>query len=315
MLSWRKSPLRARQDSPHETPSCKALSMTRPIRILVVEGNMREAREAHVRGYGETPGASYASVLRQLEPSAICDIAMPADEGANLPDPAGLQSYDGIFLTGSSLHIYQIAPPVLRQIELMRAIYKSGTPCFGSCWGLQMGAVAAGGTVLANPAGREIGFARRIVPTEAGSRHKLLHGRPSSFDAPAIHLDAVILPPSQSTVLAANAGTPVQAAEICHDGGVFWGVQYHPEFSLTETASILRRLAEPLMREGFRRSQEDVARYCDDLVSLDEDASRTDLAWAHGLDEQVLDPMLRLTEIRNFLRERVRPGMSERGRA
>ncbi len=289
--------------------------MTKPIRLLVVEGNVREAREAHARGYGQTPGDSYASVVRHLEPSAICDIAMPADEGANLPDPAGLQSYDGIFLTGSSLHIYQIAPPVTRQIELMRAIYKSGTPCFGSCWGIQMGAVAAGGTVLANPAGREIGFARRIVPTEAGVRHPLLEGRPQAFDAPAIHLDAVVMPPSDVTVLAANAMTPVQAAEIRHDGGVFWGVQYHPEFSLTETASILKRLAEPLMREGFRRSQDDVARYCEELVMLDADPSRTDLAWAHGLDEQVLDPMLRLTEIRNFLRHRVKSGISERGRA
>ncbi len=319
MLSWRKSPLRARQDHSLPRLSCEDLFMTRPIRLLVVEGNVREAREAHVRGYGETPGNSYASVVRQIEPSAICDVAMPADEGANLPDPTGLQSYDGIFLTGSSLHIYQIAPPVTRQIELMRAIYKSGTPCFGSCWGLQMGAVAAGGSVLANPAGREIGFARRIVPTVAGVRHPLLEGRPSCFDAPAIHLDAVVLPPGDVrgdvTVLASNAMTPVQAAEIRHDGGVFWGVQYHPEFSLTETASILRRLAEPLMREGFRRSHEDVERYCKELAMLDQDPARSDLAWAHGLDEQVLDPMLRLTEIRNFLRYRVKPTMSARGRA
>ncbi len=288
--------------------------MTRPIRLLVVEGNVREAREAHARSYGRTPGDSYAAVVRQLEPSAICDVAMPADEGSNLPDPAGLQSYDGIFLTGSALHIYQLAPPVTRQIELMRAIYRSGTPCFGCCWGIQMGTVAAGGTVQANPAGREIGFARRISPTTAGSTHPLLSGRPASFDAPAIHLDAVCVPPGDMTVLAANAMTPVQAAEIRHDGGVFWGVQYHPEFSLTETAAILRRLAEPLMREGFRRTQADVDRYCDDLAALDEEPARCDLAWAHGLDEQVLDPLLRLTEIRNFLAHRVRPGISARGR-
>ena len=290
-------------------------TMTRPVRILVVEGNVREAREAHLAGFGQTPGDAYATVIKRLEPEAVCDVAMPADEGANLPDPAGLESYDGIFLTGSALHIYHMTPPITRQIEMMRAVYKSRTACFGSCWGIQMGAVAAGGHVMANPAGREIGFARRITPTDAGRHHPLLAGRPASFDAPVIHLDAVVTPPPDATVLAENAMTPMQAAEIRHDGGVFWGVQYHPEFSLAETASILRRLTSSLINEGFRRNADDVARYCDELSTIDADPARTDLAWAHGLDAQVLDPMLRLTEIRNFLSVRVKPGMSARGRA
>jgi GMP synthase (glutamine-hydrolysing) len=42
---------------------------------------------------------------------------------------------------------------------------------------------------------------------------------------------------------------------------------------------------------------------------------RSDLAWAHGLDAQVLDPMIRMTEIGNFLRHRVQPMRSQRGRA
>lgn len=289
--------------------------MTKPLRLLVVEGNVREARERHRASFGKSPGESYADVVKSLSPRVICDIALPADDGANLPDPSGLESYDGIFLTGSALHIYQVAPPVTRQIELMRAIYKSGTPCFGSCWGIQIGAVAAGGTVTANPAGREIGFARKITPTEAGRRHPLLAGRPVSFDAPAIHLDAVAVPPGDVTVLAANAMTPMQAAEIRHDGGVFWGVQYHPEFSLTETAAILRRMGEALIAEGFRRTLEDVARYCDELQALDGDAPRSDLSWAHGLDAEVLDPVRRVTEIRNFLSHRVEPTASARGRA
>jgi GMP synthase (glutamine-hydrolysing) len=289
--------------------------MTKPLRMLVVDGNARDARERHRDTFGLSPADSYAETIRSLSKSAICDIALPADEGANLPDSAGLESYDGIFLTGSSLHIYQIAPPVMRQVELMRAIYRSGTPCFGSCWGIQVGAVAAGGTVTANPAGREIGFARKITPTAAGLSHPLMAGRPACFDAPAIHLDAVLLPPGDITVLAANAMTPVQAAEIRHDGGVFWGVQYHPEFSLTETAVILRRMGEVLINEGFRRTTEDVVRYCEELHALDADPSRSDLSWVHGLDAEVLDPMKRLTEIRNFLRHRVEPMVSARGRA
>ncbi len=284
-------------------------------RLLIVEGNTATGREAHRASYGLTPAQSYAAVLSALQPGAICDIVLPTDDGANLPDPAGLASYDGIFLTGSALHIYRLEPAVARQIELMRAIYASGTPCFGSCWGLQVGAVAAGGVVSANPAGREIGIARRIVVSEAGRRHPLLAGRPPVFDAPAIHLDTVTVPPDDIAILARNSLTPVQAAEIRHGGGVFWGVQYHPEFSLTETASILRRLSPQLIDEGFCRDVEAVERYCSELETLDADPGRRDLAWAHGLDAQVLDPSLRLTEIRNFLAERVGPTMSARARA
>lgn len=289
--------------------------MTKPMRLLVVDGNKRDAREAHRTSWGLGPGESYAQVLKDIDAMAICDVAMPADEGANLPDAAGLESYDGVVLTGSALHIYQIEPAVTRQIELMRAIYRSGTPCFGSCWGIQMGAVAAGGSVAANPKGREIGFARRITRTQAGQSHPMLEGRPTSFDAPAIHLDAIAMPPGETTVLARNGMAEVQAAEILHEGGLFWGVQYHPEFSLSEVAAILRRRKAILIEEGFSRDEAAAERYCDELVAMDNDGGRPDLAWAHGLDEQVLDPILRLTEIRNFLKARVQPVMSARGRA
>jgi GMP synthase (glutamine-hydrolysing) len=285
-----------------------------PLRFLVVEGNVRAAREAHAASYGLTPAESYASVLGEIEPDLVCDIALPADEGANLPDPAGLEAYDGVVLTGSALHIYEDQPAVRRQVELMRAVYASGTPCFGSCWGIQVASVAAGGDVRRNPKGREIGFAREIAPTEAGRGHPLLEGRPAAFTAPAIHLDAVTTAPPGATVLAHNALSAVQAAEIAHEGGLFWGVQYHPEFDLTEVAAILGRMPDILVAEGFCRTLEDVADYVADLRALHADPARTDLAWRLGLDAQVLDPDLRVTEIRNFIEHRAKPAHSARGR-
>jgi len=287
----------------------------RPLRLLFVDGNTREQRENHAAGYGAQPAEAYAKEVEAIVPAAISDICLPADEGANLPDGAGLQSYDGIFLTGSALHIYQIEPAVTRQIELMRAIYASGTPCFGSCWGIQMGAVAAGGTVTANPKGREVGFARRITVNEAGRAHPLLAGRPAAFDAPAIHLDTVVQPPHGTTILASNAYSQVQAAEIRHEGGVFWGVQYHPEFPLRQVASILGRMVPVLIGEGFRADEAAADIWLAELRALDADKSRQDLAWAHGLDAEVLDDTRRVTELRNFLDHRVRPLASVRGRA
>ncbi|MGO4736002.1 type 1 glutamine amidotransferase [Bosea sp. 2KB_26] len=291
------------------------LHVSRPLRLLVVDGNTREQRESHAAGYGTQPGEAYADVVRSIAPESITDICLPADTGANLPDGAGLASYDGIFLTGSALHIYNLEPSVTRQIELMRAIYASGTPSFGSCWGIQMGAVAAGGTVVANPRGREIGVARKITLTEAGRSHPLLAGRPLSFDAPAIHLDTIALPPADTTVLASNAYSAVHAAEIRHDGGTFWGVQYHPEFPLGQVASILGRMVPTLIAEGFRKDEAAAESWLADLYALDAEPTRHDLAWAHGLDEEVLDSERRVTELRNFIANRVKPHMSMRARA
>ncbi|MGO4388099.1 type 1 glutamine amidotransferase [Microvirga sp. 2YAF29] len=284
------------------------------LRFLVVEGNTRGAREAHKAAYGRMLSESYADVIQGSAKGAICDIAFPADEGANLPDAAGLESYDGIVLTGSHLSIYDRTPEITRQIDLMRAIYASRTPAFGSCWGLQVAAVAADGDVQRNPLGREVGFARRLRRTEEGRGHPMLEGRPEVYDAPAIHLDMVTVLPKDATIVATNPVSAVQAAEFRQDGGTFWGVQYHPEFSLTELAVILRLRTELMIREGFCRAPEEVHAYADDLTMLDREPSRFDLAWRHGVDSEVLDTARRTREIRNFIEHRVKVEKSVRGR-
>lgn len=284
-------------------------------RFLVVDGNLRSARQAHLDTYGASPGDSYARVVASLATDAVIEIALPADEGSNLPGGQGLQGYDAVFLTGSALNAYRPVPEVTRQVELMRAVYASGTPCFGSCWGIQIGAIAAGGMVRLNPKGREVGFARRITLNDAGIAHPLFTGRPRAYDAPAVHEDEVAVLPGDVTPLASNAMSDVQAAEIRHDGGLFWGVQYHPEFSLREIATIMRRRRETLVKEGFYDSLESADLHLDDIEALHRDSTRKDLAWKLGLDAEVLEESRRLTELRNFLVFAVNPARSARGRA
>jgi GMP synthase (glutamine-hydrolysing) len=285
------------------------------LRFLVVDGNPLERRQAHERDFGQSPGSSYGEALLSVAgPGSGYDICFPADEGANLPLGAAIADYDGVALTGSSLHLWNREAAVERQIALAREIFRSRTAFFGSCWGVQMAAVAAGGDVQKNTLGRELGIARNIAPTDVGRAHPLLAGRPAAYDAPAIHLDIVTLPPADCTVLASNALAPVQAAEIRHEGGVFWGVQYHPEFTLTETAVILRRLADSMVTEGFSDSRESGLSYAQALITLDKDRSRADLAWRHGISAEVLDNGKRMTEIRNWIAHQVQPMAALRGR-
>ncbi|MBL8588633.1 MAG: gamma-glutamyl-gamma-aminobutyrate hydrolase family protein [Methylobacteriaceae bacterium] len=285
------------------------------LRLLVVEGNVREAREAHKAAFGKTSSESYADAILAVAPDVLCDICLPADEGANLPDPGGLAGYDGIAITGSALGVYEDTPPVRRQIDFARACYASTTPFFGSCWGLQVAAAAAGGAVTMNPRGRELGVARSIVATPEGRAHRLLAGRGPVWDAPCIHRDIVATPAADTTVLAWNDSSAIQAAEIRHDGGVFWGVQYHPEYSLHELAVIIRRRIGILVPEGFFACAEDGERYCDALEAVHADPGRADIAWQLGLQPDMLEATRRLTEIRNFVEHYVRPTKSARGRA
>ena len=132
-------------------------------RILVIDGNVAATRAKHVSMGGTDSGDGYAATLKRLAPDIETDIVRPADEEPKLPTGVALHDYDGAVITGSALNVYDHTPPVERQIELAKAVFASGVPCFGSCWGLQVGVMAAGGNVVRNPRGREFGFARRIA--------------------------------------------------------------------------------------------------------------------------------------------------------
>ncbi|WP_316172727.1 MULTISPECIES: type 1 glutamine amidotransferase [unclassified Bradyrhizobium] len=269
------------------------------LRLLVLEGNSLDGRRRWAEVAGATPSESYAAVLRALAPDAAIDIATPADADARLPQP--IDAYQGIVITGSTLNIYQREPESLRQIELVRAVFTQGVPMFGSCWGLQLASVAAGGEVSLNPAGREVGFARKIALTEAGRDHPMHAARGAVFDAPAIHSDIVTRLPPDATVTARNAMSEVQAAEIRSGRGRFWGVQYHPEFSLQDVAWVLRRIGQPLVEEGFFAAPAELERYAADLAILHHDRARRDILWRLGLDQDVANDGMRQTEISNWI--------------
>jgi GMP synthase (glutamine-hydrolysing) len=287
---------------------------TSALRLLVVEGNTADARAAHIATAGATMSASYADVLKALAPDAVVDICFPADA----VDPSHgltLADYDGVAITGSALNLWQARPEAMRQVELAREVFAAGVPFFGSCWGLQVAAVAAGGKVELNPKGREVGFARKLALTEAGQGHPMHRGRATAFDAPAVHMDIVTVLPSDPTVTACNGFADVQAAEIRHAGGVFWGVQYHPEFTLSDVAAMFRRYGERLVREGYFPDSAALGSYADDILALHHDPGLKDVAFRMGLDDDVLDPAQRLSEISNWIAFAVRPQKSRRGRA
>jgi GMP synthase (glutamine-hydrolysing) len=286
------------------------------LRFLVVDGNDVAGRARQHERLGRTAGIGYSGVLHHLAPGSETAVVTPADEDADLPSRDQLIArFDAVVLTGSALHVWEEQPSVLRQVAFARRVFESGLPFFGSCWGLQIATVAAGGVVEKNPRGREVGIARHILLNEAGMAHPMLESRPRTFDAPCIHLDAVTKAAPGTTILASNAMSDVQAAEISFNGGVFWGVQYHPEFTLTHLARILTSSMQIHIDEGKFRDEAEAAAYCADLTRLCENPDLTHLAWRYGICPELLHRERRLTEIRNFIGHRVRPYAETRAAA
>ena len=274
-------------------------------RILVIDGNVAEIRARQVARLGYDSGTGYARVLHRIDPMVRIDILATAD-GAALPAGVGLENYDGVTITGSALNIYIGGEPVMRQIELAKAVFAAGVPFFGSCWGLQVAVTAAGGEVRANPRGREFGFARRILLTDAGREHQLFAGKPVVFEAPTVHRDEIASLPAGAAILAIN-DFGIQAASFTYGRGTFWGVQYHPEYDYVDIAAAAERYGETLVGEGMFRDASALAAFVADLHALQSNPADTSLLWKHGLGPAMRAEELRLLEIRNWLDAEVRP--------
>jgi GMP synthase (glutamine-hydrolysing) len=247
-------------------------------------------------------------MLRRLQPEADIDVIFPADSGARIPPANDLEAYDGIVWTGCDKFLSDTNDPdVEKQLDLARQILRAEKPSWGTCWGLQIMAVAAGGEVGRNPKGREIGLARKIRLTPAGRSHPMYEGKVEVFDGFSSHSDMVSRVPSQALVLAGNEHTEVQAMAFSYGKGVFWGVQYHPDYDSREVARLMVTRKQPLISEGFFADGQDFDTHIERLETLAERPHNKSLQWQMGIDEDVLSIDMRQREFGNWLKKVVAP--------
>lgn len=283
--------------------------MSQP-RILVIDGNRAATRAQQVAAGGQPSGEGYVQVLRQLADVA-CDIVRPADGAVQLPAGVALADYDGVAITGSALNVYDGGAHIERQLVLAREVFASAVPFFGSCWGLQVAVTVAGGRVRANPLGREFGFARRIVLTDAGRAHPMFRDKPAVFEAVTVHRDDIEqLPPGTQELARSDMG--LQAVELRHGPGSFWGVQYHPEYSYAEIAATTLRYAPVLLEEQLFADRAELEAFVAELQALQRQPQDRRLCWRHGLGPAMQDQRLKLAELRNWLEQRVIPWYQRR---
>ncbi|MFH1743966.1 MAG: type 1 glutamine amidotransferase [bacterium] len=276
--------------------------MPDPLRFLIIDGYPKDSRDELEDAGMRLAWDLYADLLLQHVPDAQYDVLLPCDPGVGIPTKSDLDEYNGILWTGCNLTIYERDDQrVICQIELAKRAYEVGVPSFGSCWGIQMAAVAAGGEVGPNPKGREMGIARKIVLTPEGRNHPMFDGKPVVFDGFISHVDKVTTLPPGATRLAGNDFTSVQALAVKHRNGTFWATQYHPEYNLHEMARLIVARESKLVPLGFFKGHKDLMQLVDRMEALAAEPDRMDLRWQLAIDDDVLSDRIRQCEFVNWL--------------
>jgi GMP synthase (glutamine-hydrolysing) len=270
-------------------------------RILMMEGNTAERRAIAKQRGVRSSSEIYTIAVKAHFPEIEIDVINGADEGEAIPHGRSFADYDGFIISGSSLHAYDSDFAVTNQIALTREAADAGLPIFGSCWGLQIAVVAAGGAVGLSENGREVGFSRKIMVEDGARDHPIFAGKARVFDAPCIHYDEVTQLPEGATLLASNAHSPVQAAIIPLGNSEVWGVQYHPEFDLAQLGQLYTLYADDMVAQGFFADQAALEAYTGKIFALAAATEDRSLAWQLGVDADITSDSLRRAEIVNWI--------------
>ena len=132
-----------------------------------------------------------------------------------------------IVLSGGPQSVYAPGAP-----QVDPALFTTGIPTFGMCYGFQAMAAALGGEV------RRTGLSEfGRTPVHVGEGGELLGDLPPNFSAWMSHGDSVYAPPPGFLCLATSDGSPVAAFEDLTRG--LAGVQWHPEVGHSEFGQVV----------------------------------------------------------------------------
>ena len=223
--------------------------------ILIVDGNELSASDCYTKLGMLTQYEVYKKVLTELSAQIInLTIIHPACSDGYIPLGVCLDDFHGIVWTGSLLNIYDLGPPIERQIDLAKTLLNKKNKMFGSCWGLQVLTTAAGGTIRKNPKGLEAVIANDIILNESGINHPMYRNKPQTFSSFCWHYDEVEKLPSNAVALSSNNFSEVQSLSFAINNSEVWAVQYHPEFDSQWIAGLMNQRKHLLLEENIFKS-------------------------------------------------------------
>ncbi len=266
------------------------------MKVLIIDSLPRSDREKVEELGGRGDVSCYQTLLGRFAPQV--EVATFATtEGREGPSREALSEFAGLIWTGSPLSVNATDEPVRVGRDVVTSAIRAGLPCFGSCWGLQLAAVALGGKEEAARKGPQVKVERSIRTLAAGRSHPLFEGKPDHFQAVQVHWEEITCLPPGGVALAQSSSVEVEAAEIVCGLWRFWGTQYHPEFTSRDLGIALQVEGERLVKAGAYSSLQEVCSFARDLQASDPAA----LQHLYGFDATLFAPDVRGAELRNWL--------------
>ena len=267
--------------------------------ILIVDGNEKNASNKYVEMGMLTQYEIYEKVLRNLIKEDLNITTLhPACRDNFIPKGINFSDFHGIVWTGSTLNIYDLGPPIDRQIELAKELFTKKNKIFGSCWGLQVLVTAAGGTVRKNPKGLEAVIANDIVINNDGMEHSLYKNKPKVFDSFCWHYDEVENLPSDAKVLSSNDKSSIQSAVFSRDKSEIWAVQYHPEFDPKWISGLMKQREKLLLENGIYSNFQTFNQLRSFLSNIEK---HKDIKSQLSISETIVNSKIHTLEISNWL--------------
>ncbi|MEL0060869.1 MAG: gamma-glutamyl-gamma-aminobutyrate hydrolase family protein [Verrucomicrobiales bacterium] len=137
------------------------------------------------------------------------------------------QEIDGVIISGSPRDAWSDDPAGLNLLHSLKICETRQVPVLGVCYGHQILARFLGGKVDRHPQGLQL-YTGTIHLRPDAMECPLFEGLGPSFPAISGHADSVHSLPDGCQWLAESKDTPIQAF---HYENLFFGVQFHPEFT------------------------------------------------------------------------------------
>ena len=165
--------------------------------------------------------------------------------GDPLPDP---DPFDAVVVTGSAAMVTQRLDWSERTKDWLPSVVEAAVPLLAVCYGHQLLAESLGGTVGANPNGREIGTLT-LELTAQGLSDPLFGalGGPR-LQMQGTHVESVLRLPPGAILMGTSPLDPHQAYRV---GEHAWGVQFHPEVDARAARGFIEGRAERIREEGL----------------------------------------------------------------
>ena len=126
----------------------------------------------------------------------------------------------------------------------------------------------------------------------------MFFNKPKIFDAFCWHYDEIKSVPSNSTILASNNHSSVQALTFKLDRSEFWGVQYHPEFSPEWMIGLMKLRKQTLLEKKIFINENEFKKMIQVLFDI---SNNKNISSENKINNSIIERSIHYLEIKNWL--------------